>query len=60
MINRIELIQAHEMHQMRKLNRDNPLRRQEDFEPSDEIIQVRHVRQDIIADDQVRTPFLRY
>ncbi len=57
-INRVELPLLHQLHQVGKLHRHQPRRLEEDPDAADEVVQIGHVRQDVVADQQVRTASL--
>jgi hypothetical protein len=52
-IDGVELVLFHQPNQMRKLHRDDAVRFQEKFEATDEIIDVRHMREDVVAEKQI-------
>ena len=51
MIDRVELVLFDQSLEVRKLKRDDALRRQHERHPGSEIIQVRDLSQHIVADD---------
>ena len=55
MINRIELVAFYQTREMRDFNRNDSVRLQEELQTFDEIVQVRHMRQDIVGHDEIRT-----
>src|SRR5690606_7703672 len=52
-IDRIELIEPHQLIQMRELHRNHAVRREQDTQPLDEVVQIGHVREHIVAYHQV-------
>ena len=56
MVDRIELILLHQSKQVGKFHSDEPGRFYEHLEPTDEIIQVRHVGQHVVADNKIGRP----
>src|SRR5690606_41046935 len=48
-----------EAHEVRELERYGAARLQGSFEPQREIVDVRHVSVDVVADDEVGAPILR-
>ncbi len=57
-IDRVEMVELDKLVQVRKLHRDYTSIPQEYFQATDEIHQVRHMRQDVVSDDQVRLGLL--
>src|SRR6266478_5326243 len=53
-INRVELVFFHQPLQVRKLHGDHTRRLQQDFHPRHEVVQVRHLRENIIPEQQIR------
>ena len=49
----VELVLLEQPQQVRELHRDRPARRQRDRQPGDEVVELRHVGEDVVADDQV-------
>ena len=52
-IDRVELILRHQAHQMRKLHRDDAALGEQQLHPAHEAVQVRHLGQDVVSDDEV-------
>ena len=52
-VDRVELVLCHQPLQMRKLHRDHALRLEQALHAGDEVVQVRHVRQHIVAEHQI-------
>ena len=57
-VNRVELILRHEPHQMGELQRDHPAWGEHDFHSGDEVVDVGHLREHVVADEQVGLPSL--
>ena len=55
-VNRVELALLHELKQMRKLHRYQATRLQKQLETFDKIVQVWHMCQHIVPDNQIRRP----
>ena len=53
MIDGVELVLVDQPLEMRELERDHAVRRQQMRHAADEIIEVRHLRQNVVADDEV-------
>src|SRR5688572_6455735 len=53
-IDRIELIQIHELHEMRELERRDSALREQLLHAGDEIVEVGHVGEHVVAEDQLR------
>ena len=53
-IDGIELIVRDQLHEMRELDRDHAARSQRDLQSSDEVVEVRHLREHVVAEEQVR------
>ena len=60
MIDGVELVLRHQPFKMRKLQRDDAFRLQQDLHAGDEIVQVRHLGEHIVAHDQVGLLALRH
>ena len=59
-INRIELVTFHQPIEVRKFHGDDAIRLEKNFHSSDKVIQVGHMRQHVVAEQQIRlTRFLR-
>lgn len=52
-IDGVELNIFHQPQQMRKFDADDTIRFQNAIEPTDEVVDVRHVRQHVVADDDI-------
>ena len=52
-IDRVELALLHELYQMWKLERRNSLFLEQDREPLDEVVDVRHMRENVVGCDQI-------
>ena len=52
-VDRVELVLRHQAHQVGKLNGDDTLRFEEYLHAFHKIVDVRHLRQNIVADDQI-------
>ena len=57
-IDRVELALLDELHQMRKLQGDHAVRRQQLFQTRHEVVEVGHVGQDVVADEKICAPIL--
>ena len=55
-VDRVELVALDQAQQVRHLDRRDPLRRQHDRDPADEVVQIRHVSHHVVGDEQVRGP----
>ncbi len=53
-IDGVELVLRHQPREMRKLHRDDTAGGQQAFHAADEIVEIRHVRQHVISQQQVR------
>ena len=53
MIDRVELVPLDQAHQVRELDRDHALRSQDPLHARGEVVQVRHVGEDVVRDEQV-------
>src|SRR6185369_3911680 len=54
----IELVLVHEPQQMRELHCDDTALLQQDRHPADKVVDVGHVREDVVTQQQVDTPVL--
>ena len=54
MIDRVKLHPFHQAQKVREFNREHALWLQQYLEATDEVVQLRHVREDIVCNDQVR------
>jgi hypothetical protein len=54
MIDGVVLVVRHQLLEMRKLHRDDALFVEKDLHPGDEVVDVRHLRQYVVADYQIR------
>jgi hypothetical protein len=52
-IDRVELVSLHQSHQMRKLHRDNAAGLERDLHAGNEIVQIRHLGQYVVSDQQI-------
>src|SRR5690606_19737091 len=52
-VDRIELPLSNELQEMGKLEGDRAMRREQEPQPRDEIVEVRHVGEHVVADDEV-------
>ena len=48
-IDRVELVLLHQLHQVRKLHGDDATRFEQDLHPSNEVIDIGHVREDVVS-----------
>ena len=55
-VDRVELVLRHQPLEMRELQRDHALRREQPGHAGDEVVEVGDLRQDVVADDQIRPP----
>ena len=53
-VDRVELIALHQAYQVGKLHRDHAGRLQRDLHTGDEVVQIRHVGQHVVADQEIR------
>ena len=53
-VDRVELVALDEADQVRELDRDRAARREQHLEAAGDVVQVGHVRVDVVGDDQVR------
>ncbi len=53
MIDRVELVPVDQAHQMRELDRDHSLGSQDHLHARGEVVQVRHMGEDVVRDQQV-------
>src|SRR5882724_2536600 len=60
MINRVELIFFDQPFEMWKFKCDNPVRRQQTGHPGGEVVEIGHLRQYVIADDEIGHAAFRY
>ena len=51
----VELVLRHQLHEVRELDGDHPGRSEEDLQSLDEVIRVRHLREHVGAADQIGT-----
>ena len=58
-IDRVELVLLHEPQEMREFERDVASRLQDRGDSADEIVDVGHLRQDVVADDEIGRRELR-
>src|SRR4029434_9892129 len=58
-IDRIELVLAHEIEQMRELHRDHSLRLEQELQAPNEIVELRHMSQHVVPDQEVGALALR-
>ena len=54
MVDRVELILVHQPPQVRKFHRHDPVWSEKDLQASHEIVDVGHVREHVVSDDQIR------
>src|ERR1700722_773498 len=52
-VDRVELIVFNQTKQVRKLERQNAFRLQQDLQPFHKVVEVRHLRQDVVAENEV-------
>src|SRR5580658_2714767 len=52
-IDRVELNLLHQLNEVRKFHGDNPVRLQQNLHAGDEAVQIRHLRQHVIAEQEV-------
>jgi hypothetical protein len=57
-IDRVELETFDEPHQVRNLDADDTVRRQEDSHPVYEVVELGDLRKDVVGHDQVGLPML--
>src|SRR6267378_4695036 len=55
-IDGVELVLTHQLQEMRKLEGRNPIRCQEISEATDEVIDIGHMGDHIVGDDQICAP----
>ncbi len=48
-IDRVELVLPHQLHQVRELHRDDATRFEQYLHPSNEVIDIGHMREDIVS-----------
>ena len=53
MVDGVELVLLDQADQMREFERDDTLRLQEDLHAGDEVVEIRNLRQHVVADDQI-------
>jgi len=58
--NRVELIFFDQPFEMWKFKCDNPVRRQQTGHPGGEVVEIGHLRQYVIADDEIGHAAFRY
>ena len=52
-VDRVELVLRHQPLEVRKLQRDHAFRLQQERHAGDEVVEVGHLGQDVVADDQI-------
>jgi hypothetical protein len=57
-VDRVELVLVHELEQVGELHRDHAARLEQELHAADEIIDVRHVRQHVVAEQEIRPALL--
>src|SRR5580765_8566425 len=60
MIDRVELILLNQTEQMRKFHSDDSVRLKHEFQATHEIVEIRNVCKDIVADEQIRAHICSY
>ena len=59
MVDRVELVPLHEADEVRELQRHDAVRLEQDLQARDEVVEVGHLGQHVVADDEVGPASLR-